>query len=284
MRPIGGSSAAAEAQATAISGAHLRRGEYRFNDRRHTARNGGDIVRRMSWMAAALAGAACAGGLLVAGCSPAPCGTRPLATYDLRTLDDSTVTWSLQGSPSQTIGVVPGHSAGSDCAFANESGKIFPPLDGGADFVQGYFTLRCVGAGAGAFNFFVNSLGDFRSWSVGTFTMAAPQNAVGVDYVPNTARPAAAPPICNPAAWFDGIVLTVTVETATGAAAPYPTLVTDDFVRTFRLDFDTSTVQPRDNDGAACDLPVAAQVSLHLTQTAADYAYDPNAPRDCNAP
>ena len=151
-------------------------------------------MRCVWWMAAALAGAVCAGGLLLAGCSPASCGTRPLATYDLRPLDDSTVTWSLQGSPSQTLGVVPGHSAGNDCAFANESGKIFPPLDGGADWVQGHFALRCVGAGAGAFNFFVNSLGDVRSWSVGTFTMAAPQAGVGVDYFSNTAQPAAAAP------------------------------------------------------------------------------------------
>jgi hypothetical protein len=244
----------------------------------------GDIVKRVSWKVVALAGAACAGGLLVAGCDPASCA-RPLATYDLRPLDDSSVVWSFQGSPSQTIRVVPGQTAGSDCAFQNEGGKILPDLDGGADFVQGYFALRCVGAGAGAFNFFVNSLGDFRSWSVGTFTIVATPEAVGVDYIPNTPQQAAAPAgTCNPAAHFDDIVLTVTVETATGGAAPYPTLVTDDFVRTFRLDFDTSTVQPRGNDGADCDLPVAAQVSLHLTQTAADYVYDPNAPHDCNAP
>jgi len=239
----------------------------------------GDILKRVSWRVVALAGAACAAGLLVAGCSPDSCGTRPLATYDLRPLDDSSVVWSFQGSPSQTIRVVPGHTAGSDCAFEN-SGKISPGLDGGADFVQGYFALRCVGAGAGAFNFFVNSLGDFRSWSVGTSVIVAPPDSVGADYYPNTPQQAPAPAgTCNPAVHFDDIALTVTVETATGGAAPYPTLVTDDFVRTFRLDFDTSTVQPRGNDGAECDLPFAAQVSLHLTQTAADYTYDPRTPR-----
>ena len=156
--------------------------------------------------------------------------------------------------------------------------------------MQGYFALRCVDAGAGAFNFYVNSLGDFRSWEVGTFTLAAAPTSVGVDYFPNMPQqgtpPAAAckltPDILS--AFFEGIILTVTVETATGGGAPYPTLVTDDFVRTFRLDFDTSTVQPRTIKGVACDFPLAAQVSLHLTQTAADYAYDPDAPRDCNAP
>jgi hypothetical protein len=240
-------------------------------------------VKRVSWMAVAMAGAACAGALLVAGCSSDSCGTRPLATYDLRLLEDSTVTLSSQGSPSQTIGVVPGDTAGSDCAFQNESGKIFPPLDVGADWVQGYFALRCDGGRAGGLDFYVNSLGDIRSWPVGTFTIVAPPDSVGADYSPNTPQQAPAG-TCNPAAWFDDIVLTVTVETATGGAAPYPTLVTDDFVRTFRLDLDTSTVQPRGSNGVACDLPLAAQVSLHLTQTAADYAYDPNAPRDCNAP
>ena len=73
-------------------------------------------------------------------------------------------------------------------------------------------------------------------------------------------------------------MLTVVVENATGTAAPYPTLVTDDFVRTFRLEFDTSSVTPRmSGTGKACDFPVTEQVSLHLTQTAADYVYDPHA-------
>ena len=217
----------------------------------------GDIVKRMSWKVVALAGAACAGGLLVAGCSPASCGTRPLATYDLHPLDGGTVTWSFQGAPSQTTGVVPGHAAGSDCAFENEGGKIFQAVDGGADFVQGYFVVRCMDAGAGAFNFYVNGLGDFRSWEVGTFTMVAADVSVGVDYFPNTPQQGAPPAAaCNvtpdiQSAFFEGIVLTVTVETATGAAAPYPTLVTDDFVRTFRLDFDTSTAQSRTIEGAA---------------------------------
>ena len=80
---------------------------------------------------------------------------------------------------------------------------------------------------------------------------------------------------------IDGVVMTVTVETATGSRAPYPQLVTSDFVRTFRLDFDTSTATvTRDGDGP-CAPPIAAQVSLHLTQTAADYVYDPNALCNC---
>ncbi len=85
---------------------------------------------------------------------------------------------------------------------------------------------------------------------------------------------------CSVAYW-NGMTMTVMVETATGGAAPYPKLVTDDFERTFRLSFDSSTATPTMSDGLACDYPLTAQVSLHLTQTAADYVYDPNAPCIC---
>ena len=78
------------------------------------------------------------------------------------------------------------------------------------------------------------------------------------------------------------MVVTVVVDTATGTAAPFPKLVTDDFVRTFRLEFDTSTVTPTTHEGGVCNYPVTGRVSLHLTQTAADYAYDPNARCICS--
>ena len=74
--------------------------------------------------------------------------------------------------------------------------------------------------------------------------------------------------------------LTITVETATGRAAAYPTLVTDDFERTFRVDFDTTGVTPAIPRGA-CDPVISAQVSLHLTQAVNDYVYDANAPCIC---
>lgn len=71
------------------------------------------------------------------------------------------------------------------------------------------------------------------------------------------------------------------VETARGSAAPYPQMVTDDFERTFRLELDTATATPTMSTGEACDFPVTEKVSLHLTQTAADYVYDPQAPCIC---
>ena len=71
----------------------------------------------------------------------------------------------------------------------------------------------------------------------------------------------------------------VDVEVATGSAAPIPKLVTDDFVRTFRVEFDTSGATARTLQGEVCDFPVSEKASLHLTQTAADYTYDANPPR-----
>ena len=223
-------------------------------------------------------------GLLVAGCSPAPCDAKcPKATFDLAGLSDSTVVWSIQGSPPQTIGVVPYPSSSSDCTFDQVWGSIYPAGQTGADDVlSGYFSLDCSSAGAGRFNFFVSDLGDVRNWSAGTFTMVATRYGVGVDYYPNSSQPAGPAGIaCGVATSLEGMLRTVTVDTATGERAPYPKLVTDDFVRTFRLDFDTSSAQPRNGNGVVCDFALAAQVSLHLTQTAADYVYDTEALCGC---
>lgn len=140
--------------------------------------------------------------------------------------------------------------------------------------VEGYSTLKCNGAPQVPFSFLLSRLGDFRAWSVGTFTIVATTQNFGIDLAGSAGGN------CNPAT-FDGMAMTVTVETATGGAAPYPKMVTDDFVRTFRLAFDTSTVAPTTSDGVPCDFPLSAQVSLHLTQAAADYVYDSNAPCQC---
>jgi hypothetical protein len=112
--------------------------------------------------------------------------------------------------------------------------------------------------------------------------MVAPALSVGVDFYPNMSQPAGPTgTACNVATYLEGIVLTVTVDAATGGPAPYPKLVTDDFVRSFRLDFDTSSVQATNGAGVPCDFALAAQVSLHLTQTAADYVYAADAPCVC---
>ena len=40
---------------------------------------------------------------------------------------------------------------------------------------------------------------------------------------------------------------------------------------------DTSTATSTTSGGEPCDIPFVGQVSLHLTQTAADYVYDADA-------
>jgi hypothetical protein len=75
--------------------------------------------------------------------------------------------------------------------------------------------------------------------------------------------------------------LSLTVAIATGGPAPFPYVVTDDFARTFRLDFDTSTVTPTRASGETCGVSLSAQVSVQLTQIAADYNVRPNAPCLC---
>lgn len=80
---------------------------------------------------------------------------------------------------------------------------------------------------------------------------------------------------------LDSVGVTVVVEDAVGTAAPMPYLVTDDFVWTFRVEFDTLAATARSSTGEVCDYPVCEKVSLHLTQTAADYAYDANALCPC---
>ena len=60
-----------------------------------------------------------------------------------------------------------------------------------------------------------------------------------------------------------------------------PKVVTDNFVRTFRIEFDTSSVDCARSDGVACDLGVTMQAALQFTQTCVDCVYDPDALRIC---
>ena len=222
--------------------------------------------------------------LALAGCSGDTCSKQkcPTATFDLRALDDSTVTWTFSGSPSQTTtGFVAGQRAVGQCSFAYHKGLVFPARgDGGVESVApGYFSINCNGE-AGEFDLLGWDLGDPRDWSVETFAVAASSRAFGTDCIScsTTAGPIGKP--CT-VADLDNLKVSVVVETATGVAASYPKLVTDDFVRVFRIELDTATATPTMSTGEVCDYPVTEHVSLHLTQTAGDYVYDPQAPCIC---
>jgi hypothetical protein len=217
--------------------------------------------------------------LLVAeGCSSNECtaSSCPTSHYDVRALPDSSVVWTFRGMPPQTTtGFVPNPPPDDRCSFTFNRGRIDQPVsDGGADrFNEGWFELRCGGGAQGQFDVVASVLGDPRTWSAGTFQMIADRRAVGIDYPGLGASPVASG--CS-TAYFPGLVVTVTVEAAVGGAEAFPKLVTDDYQRTFRVDFDTATATPTTNDGS-CDFAVTTKASLHLTQTAADYVFEPNA-------
>jgi len=140
--------------------------------------------------------------------------------------------------------------------------------------MRGGGTFACVGEGRQMFNYLGLDLGDPRDWSVGTFILQNTKCATEC----LSCAPAPAP-AGNPCLYgtLDSVSVKVAVETAIGGAAPLPKLVTDDFVRTFRVEFDTSAATARTSLGEVCDFPVSEKASLHLTQTAADYRYDADA-------
>jgi hypothetical protein len=229
-------------------------------------------------VAAALIGIASAGGLFAAGCSSAPgsCGKCPSTSFDLRSLDDSTVTWSVAGEAPQTItGLVPSPPSAGQCSFRYTKGWIINYSSATHESViPGFVDIQCDSVGGGGFDMGIRDPGDFRGWQASSWQMAAASGGVLADVGPSSGFG------CNGLS-FDGMELTVTVETAAGGPAPFPQVVSDDFVRTFRLDFDTSTVTPTRSGGATCSVSLSAQVSVHLTQNAADYLADPNASCGC---
>jgi hypothetical protein len=72
--------------------------------------------------------------------------------------------------------------------------------------------------------------------------------------------------------------VSVDVSRAEGAAAPYPTLVTSDYVREFAIHVETVASQMVSGYGCS---PVSAVLDLKLSQTAADAVFQPMAPLPC---
>jgi hypothetical protein len=227
----------------------------------------GQSGARMSWSTGAgLAVAAC---VLQASCSVVPCNPPPCpyANIDMHALNDSTFDWTYRDllATAQSTGFVAAPPSGYDCSFRFNPGSVQPPgYTLPESFDPGSITLTCSGGLYGLFDIALSALGDIRDWPVGTFTLAPPVGTVKI-----VGFFGATPTL-------DGLAVTVTVEDAVGGSAPFPHLVTSDYVRTFRVDFDTASVAPKDANGRP-DATVTAKVSLHLSQTAADYVGDPNA-------
>lgn len=218
---------------------------------------------------AALAGCA-------ADCPKAIC---PRNTVDWHALDDSSVTWAVRDStPRTTTGFGSAPAGSPRCSLRVVRSSIFPTASGGETLQDGYLAVTCAGATGDKFVFLVNHIGDVRDWSIGMLTVTAPD--LYAEYDPTSAPAVATTGECN-VPDLSSVSAAVTVEIASGGALPSPKLVTDDFVRTFWFDFDISNGMLTDYDGVPCTFPVTANVSLHLTQTAADYVHDPNALCGC---
>jgi hypothetical protein len=201
----------------------------------------------------------------------------PSGGFELHALDDGAVTWVVRdGMPRTASGLVPAPEASGECSASDwGDGSILRGTgDASADQVTPiHSTLSCSDGPDGGFRFVISALGDIRDWSVGTFTLLAPPLSVQLEVT------GALAPGCG-ITYLDGVALTIAVETATGGPAPFPQMVTSDFVRTFRVDFDSSSV-PHTSMPDTCDNPLTAHVSLHFTQTAADYIYLSGNPCRC---
>ena len=212
-------------------------------------------------------------------CDPLPC---PYATFDLHARSDSMMAWTyrdLNLPPQQTTGFVPAPPTGFDCAIELSQSRVSRFGAGGADKVDlGAITLTCAAGPYAPFDLTI-SLGDIRDWPAGTSTLVAPPGSITNNFGGSN---------CG-GVRYDGLALNVTVETASGGSAPFPQLVTDDYARVFRVDFDTASVTPQagvaagpyGNDKTCDDFPMTGAVSLHLAQTRADYAAYPDAVCQC---
>jgi hypothetical protein len=195
-------------------------------------------------------------------CDPPPC---PYATIDMHRLNDSTFDWTYRdtATTAQSTGFASPPPSGYDCSFQFNPGSIRPRGTVQPEtFDPGSITLTCSGGNYGIFDVKLSSLGDVRDWPVGTFTL-----------VPGTVRFEG---FFGTAPSLSGLAVTITVEDAVGGSAPFPQLVTSDYVRTFRVDFDTASVAPKDENGRA-DVTVTVKASLHLSQSARDYLAYPDA-------
>lgn len=72
--------------------------------------------------------------------------------------------------------------------------------------------------------------------------------------------------------------VTVDVQAASGGAAPYPALVTNDYVRRFAVHVEA--LSAKEVFGTGC-VPASVTLDMTLEQTATDAVYDPTTPCIC---
>ncbi len=110
-------------------------------------------------------------------------------------------------------------------------------------------------------------LADLRNWPLGTHSFRASQ-AMAIELCDQPGRAGRGCTMCRPN--LDDVLMTVVVEEAEGGPAPYPTMVTPDYRRRYRIELDTGALSTDHCDGLAVSL------ALRLEQTAAQFVNDPH--------
>lgn len=108
-------------------------------------------------------------------------------------------------------------------------------------------------------------LGDLRERGVGTFPLAAEGDTLSAELEG----------ICGNAVCsaFGPVEATLTVELAAGEGAPWPDIVTDDYVRRYRLSYDSSSVLSGATSSQGCEAcgVLAIAFDLSFEHTSGDY-------------
>jgi hypothetical protein len=197
-------------------------------------------------------------------CSP-PAGGCPRSTFTTQ-MTSGTLAYKV-GSATSATSVPVSQAAPSDstCTALNLDGEVFKD-----EFVNTIGpTVRCE-TPTGYVYLALEKLGDPRAWPVGTRTLRGAEAGLVLEVAD---CPKDAPCFPCKAGVADASV-TVVVEEAAGAAAPYPRMVTADYRRTYRIEVDTG---PRSTaNGVSTCSGVAVALSLHLEQTAARYVDNPH--------
>lgn len=200
-------------------------------------------------------------------CDP-PAGGCPRSTFATE-LTSGSVDYQLGTAPMTVASVRAGVGAEpvGTCSFSS-AGEAAP----NGSLIAAVPTVHCTLPNGYVF-ISLAGLGDPRSWPIGVRTLSnASLNLAEAGLVMETCQAAPTARGCTPCRQsLANVTLTITVDKASGGAAPYPNLVSADYGRTYRIELDAAL------GASPSDCPVSvSKLSLSLAQTAADYVYEPH--------
>lgn len=223
------------------------------------------LLRILPFLMSVLACTTSTGECPQTGCPSAGGNTRMLS---------GTITRATGASAPITQTVTTSSDSNAVCTISGLQVQVFRD-----EFVNGTGPmLSCSGGGVegGFHQLGLTKLGDPREWTKGVRTLRGDEAGLYLEICePGAGRGCT---LCK--AKTDDVTVTVTVEEASGGKAAYPTLVTPDYKRVWRVDLDVATRPTVPVSGGGCPT-VSSKVSLRFEQTAADWKYDPHGPCIC---